>query len=164
MLLLKNFKAHTHKKEVMKLTKDEIHKLFDFLNKLYSAKPYPRDVSTIAIWEAVLKPWDYKEVRGAVLERTKTTHFRPDPAEIVAFLPKCEVKEETQRDKPSPDMVAAVRDLHISRPEFHDNCAKLGIPSMEASLARGMSLDAWWKMQGEMRARKQKEAIMAKEA
>lgn len=69
------------------LTGAEVNKLFDLLRELHG-KDKPRDGRTVAIWTAVLEPWDYPQVRAAALARARENRYSPDPAELTAYLPK----------------------------------------------------------------------------
>lgn len=71
----------------MSLTREDVHKLFDLLRDLHG-KDKPRDERTVAIWSAVLEPWNYRQVRAAALERARENRYYPDPAELTEYLPK----------------------------------------------------------------------------
>lgn len=69
------------------LTTAEVNKLFDLLRDLHG-KDKPRDGRTVAIWTAVLEPWDYAQVRTAAVERARENRYSPDPGELAEYLPK----------------------------------------------------------------------------
>lgn len=73
------------------LTTSEVNKLFDLLKELHG-KDKPRDERTISIWATVLKPWNYQQVRAAVIERARSgNRFYPDPTEITELLPNPDI-------------------------------------------------------------------------
>ncbi len=111
----------------------EILKLFDLLENLHSDKRCKRDSVTVSMWKTVLKAWSYPEVRGAVLERAKTTPYMPSISEVACLLP------------PVP---APVAETPVSiDPEHLRAWARLGrlygVPDLYASLGDGMTMREW---------------------
>ena len=82
------------------MTKDENAKLFRLLHGLYrNAKDITEDVE-LAYYIA-LKPYDYLEVREAVLSLAQRARFFPDVADIVELLPNSIAKRKAAR---TPDI------------------------------------------------------------
>lgn len=71
----------------MALTTAEVNRLFDLLRDLHG-RDRPRDPRTLAIWSAVLEPWEYAQVRRAAVERARHSRYFPDPGELAEYLPE----------------------------------------------------------------------------
>lgn len=90
------------------LTTAEVNKLFDLLRELHG-KEKRRDGRTVAIWAAVLEPWDYGQVRSAAIERARYNRYPPTPAELTAYLPKIQRSTAAGATKPQPTGEADAR-------------------------------------------------------
>lgn len=134
------------------LTASEVNQLFDLLKELHG-KDKPRDERTIFIWATVLKPWNYKQVRAAVLERARSgNRYYPDPAEITELLPAS--SEQSSRTMgpvgPMEARAKAQQDRLFARMKAErDRLIPLrraaGLPATaEEAKAAGMTSVEWW--------------------
>ncbi len=126
------------------MKKEEVTKLFDLLEQLYQGKKKSRDEVTVAIWNEVLKPWSYEQIRDAVIRRAREKRFMPDPSEIAEYLPRPEKSAMANRSQP----MGAIERKHMEQArqwqaEWHKELHKLGLPTMREALEQGMSLAQW---------------------
>lgn len=125
------------------MTRQEMPRLFDLLEKLYQGKPRARDEITTAIWAEVLRPWSYAQVRTAVVERARVNRFYPDPSELAERLPQPEPEEEGRYAPPSPKALAQMEALRTWQEAWHRELHEMGLPTMREAEEQGIPLGTW---------------------
>lgn len=140
----------------MALTRAEINKLFDLLRDLHG-KDKPRDERTVAIWSAVLEPWDYRQVRTAAVERARENRFPPDPGELAEYLPRIPRKTAAGATAPQATGCAdekarawqesAYATWREARDKLTPKRQAAGVPTSLAEAERvGLTPTAWWRI------------------
>ncbi len=123
------------------LSDSEVNKLLNLLRELHG-KDKPRDRGTIAVWAAVLEPWDYRQVRSAAIERARENRFYPDPGELAEKLNRISGRK-TGRERVSPDRWKAAEKLRELREAYNAALHRAGLPAMEEARAQGMTWEEW---------------------
>ena len=129
------------------MTKKDVLKLFDLLEQLYYGHRRPRDDTTLSIWSTVLKPWNYSEVRDAVIKRARTNRHFPDPSEIAELLPpKIDtswMKKYIDDRKQCPELYDKFeRRAEEIREKYH----AAGLPTAAEAKKLGINYAAWCEM------------------
>lgn len=91
------------------LTKEDVLKLFDLLERLHSGKKQQRDKVSVAVWAEVLRPWNYEQVRDAAVRRARVNRYFPDPSELAEYLPEPAASAVVQRGRYIDGQVEALR-------------------------------------------------------
>lgn len=128
------------------MTKQDVEKLFTLLEVLCpSAGKKSRDNAVLTAWALVLEPFDYEDVKAAAVIRARENRFFPDPAELVAYLPK----RPSSSVRTSPEEGAKSGEVERLRERWYEQrkaWEKAGLPAtaFEAK-ERGMSAAEWFK-------------------
>ena len=125
------------------MTKNDVLKLFDLLEQLYHGHRRPRDDTTLSIWSTVLKPWNYTEVRDAVIKRARTNRHFPDPSELAALLPA----QEPSSPYEVIDVYKYRNEKWEKRREWrHAQYRAAGIPNAIEAKRQGIPYKVWCEM------------------
>lgn len=129
------------------MTKNDVLKLFNMLERLYNGHSRPRDNATLTLWATVLEPWNYEEVRDVAIKRARENRHFPDPSELATMLPPRPdpswMKEYIRQRDRRPDLfektekrAAAIRKM------YHD----AGLPTASEAKNMGINHAAWCEM------------------
>lgn len=122
------------------MTINDVHKLFNLLEQLYHGQKRSRDDVTLSIWETVLKPWSYPEVRDAVIKRARESRHFPDPSEIAEFLPAKEDKKcLDDRDGSKELFEKSEAYAEEIRAKYH----AAGLPTAAEAKKMGINFEGW---------------------
>ena len=126
------------------MTKNEVPKLFNLLERLYNGHSRPRDNATLTLWATVLEPWSYEEVREAVIKRARENRHFPDPSELATMLPhRPDNSWMRYYIDLRPDQVEAIeRRAAAIRKKYHD----AGLPTASEAKKMGINYAAWCEM------------------
>lgn len=128
------------------MEKQDTRRLFSLIETIYpNAKQQPRTAADLEAWTLVLAPWDYDDVKQAVIVRARENRFYPDVYELTAFLPKPETPKAKEAPMPEPS--------GIYLEKFYAKCEALremwkaaGIPAPSEAKKQGMTYADWEKM------------------
>lgn len=126
----------------MLLEQGDVLKLFNLLETLYAGSKRSRDKVTLAVWDQVLKPWTYAQVREAAIRRARVNRYFPDPSELAEYLPSVEggtvpVSAPARRD----DGVAALCQQWL---ELRSRREAADVPvDLASAQAAGLSAGEW---------------------
>lgn len=70
------------------MTQEDMTKLWTLLASCRRGDPAIQDKNLRAAWSLVLEPYDYRDVREAVLAHFRQSKFFPDVGEITTRLPQ----------------------------------------------------------------------------
>ena len=125
------------------MTINDVQKLFDLLEQLYHGQKRSRDYVTLSIWETILKPWSYPEVRDAVIKRARVNRHFPDPSEIAEFLPAKEDKKCLDDRDGSKELFEK---SEAYAEEIREKYHAAGLPTASEAKKNGIDFGAWCDM------------------
>lgn len=84
------------------MTRADIDKVWALLAACRRGDPAIQDKNLKAAWFLVLEPYDYQDVRDAVIAHFRECKFFPDVGEITTRLPRCPAQ-------PTPSQMTRMR-------------------------------------------------------
>lgn len=125
------------------MEKQDTRRLFSLIETIYpNAKQQPRTPVDLEAWTLVLAPWDYEDVKQAVIVRARENRFYPDVYELVPFLPKLEKPNAEEAPMPEPSD-AYLEKFYAKAGEQHERWHEAGIPTPSEAKKQGMTYAAW---------------------
>ena len=89
-----------------------------------------------------MAPWDYEDVKQAVIVRARENRFYPDVYELVPFLPKLEKPNAEEAPMPEPSD-AYLEKFYAKAGEQHERWHEAGIPTPSEAKKQGMTYAEW---------------------
>ena len=125
------------------MEKRDTRRLFRLIETIYpNAKQQSRTAVDLEAWTLVLAPWDYEDVKQAVIVRARENRFYPDVYELVPFLPKLEKANAKEGPMPEPSD-AYLEKFYAKAGEQHERWHEAGIPTPSEAKKQGMTYAAW---------------------
>ena len=125
------------------MEKQDTRRLFSLIKTIYpNAKQQSRTTADLEAWTLVLAPWDYEDVKKAVIVRARENRFYPDVYELAALLPKPETPKA--EEAPIPELSAAYLEKFYAKCEvLHERWKAAGIPTPSEAKKQGMTYAGW---------------------
>ena len=128
------------------MEKQDPRRLFSLIETIYpNAKQQSRTAADLEAWTLVLAPWDYEDVKQAVIVRARENRFYPDVYELVPFLPKLEKPNAEEAPMPEPSD-AYLEKFYVRAGEQRKRWHDAGIPTPSEAKKQGMTYADWEKM------------------
>lgn len=128
------------------MEKQDTRRLFSLIETIYpNAKQQSRTAADLEAWTLVLAPWDYEDVKQAVIVRARENRFYPDVYELVPFLPKLEKPNAEEAPMPEPSD-AYLEKFYVRAGEQRKRWHDAGIPTPSEAKKQGMTYADWGKM------------------
>ena len=128
------------------MEKQDTRRLFSLIETIYpNAKQQSRTAADLEAWTLVLAPWDYEDVKQAVIVRARGNRFYPDVYELVPFLPKLEKPNAEEAPMPEPSD-AYLEKFYVRAGEQRKRWHDAGIPTPSEAKKQGMTYADWEKM------------------
>lgn len=125
------------------MEKQDTRRLFSLIETIYpNAKQQSRTAADLEAWTLVLAPWDYEDVKQAVIVRARENRFYPDVYELVPFLPKLE-KPNTEEGPMSEPSDIYLEKFYAKYEALHERWKSVGIPTPSEAKKQGMTYAAW---------------------
>ena len=125
------------------MEKQDTRRLFSLIETIYpNAKQQSRTAADLEAWTLVLVPWDYEDVKQAVIVRARENRFYPDVYELVPFLPKLEKPNAEEAPMPEPSD-AYLEKFYAKAGEQHERWHEAGIPTPSEAKKQGMTYAEW---------------------
>ena len=125
------------------MEKQDTRRLFSLIETIYpNAKQQSHTAADLEAWTLVLAPWDYEDVKQAVIVRARENRFYPDVYELVPFLPKLEKPNAEEAPMPEPSD-AYLEKFYAKAGEQHERWHDAGIPTPSEAKKQGMTYAAW---------------------
>lgn len=125
------------------MEKQDTRRLFSLIETIYpNAKQQSRTAADLEAWTLVLAPWDYEDVKQAVIVRARENRFYPDVYELVPFLPKLEKPNAEEGPMPEPSN-AYLEKFYAKAGEQHERWHEAGIPTPSEAKKQGMTYAEW---------------------
>jgi hypothetical protein len=125
------------------MEKQDTRRLFSLIETIYpNAKQQSRTAADLEAWTLVLAPWDYEDVKQAVIVRARENRFYPDVYELVPFLPKLERPNAEEAPMPEPSN-AYLEKFYAKAGEQHERWHEAGIPTPSEAKKQGMTYAEW---------------------
>lgn len=125
------------------MEKQDTRRLFSLIETIYpNAKQQSRTAADLEAWALVLAPWDYEDVKQAVIVRARENRFYPDVYELVPFLPKLEKPNAEEAPMPEPSD-AYLGKFYAKAGEQHERWHEAGIPTPSEAKKQGMTYAEW---------------------
>lgn len=125
------------------MEKQDTRRLFSLIETIYpNAKQQSRTAADLEAWTLVLAPWDYEDVKQAVIVRARGNRFYPDVYELVPFLPKLKKPNAEEAPMPEPSDIYLEKFYAMAgeqRERWHD----AGITTPSEAKKQGMTYAAW---------------------
>lgn len=128
------------------MEKQDTRRLFSLIETIYpNAKQQPRTAADLEAWTLVLAPWDYEDVKQAVIVRARENRFYPDVYELAALLPKPETPKAKEGPMPEPSDIYLEKS-YAKCEALHERWKSVGIPTPSEAKKQGMTYADWEKM------------------
>ena len=128
------------------MEKQDTRRLFSLIETIYpNAKQQSRTAADLEAWTLVLAPWDYEDVKQAVIVRARENRFYPDVYELGPFLPKLEKPNAEEAPMPEPSD-AYLEKFYVRAGEQRKRWHDAGIPTPSEAKKQGMTYADWEKM------------------
>ena len=125
------------------MEKQDTRRLFNLIETIYpNAKQQPRTPADLEAWTLVLAPWDYEDVKQAVIVRARENRFYPDVYELAALLPKSEAPKTKEAPMPEPSD-AYLEKFYAKCEALHDRWKAADIPTPSEAKKQGMTYAGW---------------------
>lgn len=125
------------------MEKQDTRRLFRLIETIYpNAKQQSRTAVDLEAWTLVLAPWDYEDVKQAVIVRARENRFYPDVYELVPFLPKLEKPNAEEDPMPEPSDIYLEK-FYARAGEQRERWHEAGIPTPSEAKKQGMTYAAW---------------------
>ena len=126
------------------MEKQDTRRLFSLIETIYpNAKQQSRTAADLEAWTLVLTPWDYEDVKQAVIVRARENRFYPDVYELVPFLPKLETPKAKEAPMPEPSD-AYLEKFYAMAGEQRERWHEAGIPTPSEAKKQGMTYAEWF--------------------
>lgn len=125
------------------MEKQDTRRLFSLIETIYpNAKQQSRTAADLEAWTLVLAPWDYEDVKQAVIVRARENRFYPDVYELVPFLPKLEKPNAEEAPMPEPSDIYLEK-FYAKYEALHERWKAAGIPTPSEAKKQGMTYAGW---------------------
>ena len=125
------------------MEKQDTRRLFSLIETIYpNAKQQSRTAADLEAWTLVLAPWDYEDVKQAVIVRARENRFYPDVYELAALLPKPETPKAKEAPMPEPFDIYLEK-FYAKCEALHDRWKAAGIPTPSEAKKQGMAYAGW---------------------
>ena len=89
-----------------------------------------------------MAPWDYEDVKQAIIVRARENRFYPDVYELAPFLPKLEKPNAEEAPMPEPSDIYLEK-FYAKYKSLHERWKAADVPTPSEAKKQGMTYAGW---------------------